>query len=70
MADRFTPPFTIRANESACWLEDAAGVCFAYTYFDREIVGTGVARPTRKAALRITRVFAQAPEWVKRPPQP
>jgi hypothetical protein len=51
----FRRPWTVRHNESAFWVEDAKGMCFAFTYFtDTPIAGTGREKPTRDEARRLT----------------
>lgn len=61
---RFPPPWTVRHNDDAYWVEDAAGNRFGFTYFrDRPLVGTNSqAYLSRDEARRIVTNFAKLPE--------
>lgn len=60
--ERAQPPFTVRQSEAAYWVEDANGMAFAYCYFDRQIIGTGPARPSRDLARRLAVWIAKLPD--------
>jgi hypothetical protein len=39
--DRLRPPFSVRGNEDAFWVEDVAGARFGFTYYrDKPLIGT------------------------------
>jgi hypothetical protein len=65
---RFPEPWVVQGNDSAFWIEDAAGNKFGYTYFREGNVpiGTGSNYLTRDEARRIVRNIAKLPELLKR----
>ena len=65
--DRFPPPWTVRHNEDAYWVEDGNGRRFGFCYFrDRAIIGTGgEAFLEREAARRIAANIAKLPDLLR-----
>lgn len=60
---RATPPFRVRGSAEAYWVEDAHGLRFGYCYFeDRQVIGTGVERPSRDLARRLATWIARLPD--------
>ena len=59
----FPPPWTVRHNDDAYWVEDANGRRFGFVYFrDRAVIGTGgEAFQTRDEARRLVSNFAKLP---------
>jgi hypothetical protein len=66
---RFPLPWTVKCSEAACWVEDAEGKRFGYTYFadGQGPIGAGYANVlTRREALMIARNLAKLPELLRR----
>lgn len=63
---RFPPPWVVKDNGSAFYIEDAAGNTFAFSYYrDHAVVGTGPWHLTPNEALRITANVAKLPALLK-----
>ena len=60
----FPPPWSVRHNDDAYWVEDANGRRFGFVYFrDRAVIGTGgEAFQTRDEARRLVSNFAKLPQ--------
>lgn len=66
-ANRFPPPWTVKDNGSAFYVEDAAGHMFGFCYYrEHGVVGTGTWHLTRDEARRLASNIAKIPELVKR----
>jgi hypothetical protein len=66
---RFPLPWTVKASDSAYWIEDAEGKRFGFTYFRESQVpiGPGYANVlTRREALMIARNLAKLPDLLRR----
>ena len=64
MPRRFPPPWTVKNNDDAYWLEDAEGHEFGYCYF-REDRPANSDPLTRDEARRLVTNFARLPELLR-----
>jgi hypothetical protein len=65
---RFPPPWTVRHNEDAYWVEDANGARFGFCYYrTRAVIGTGQeAWLDEEGARRIAANIARLPAGARR----
>jgi hypothetical protein len=68
MARRFSPPWTVRHNDDAYWVEDVHGNQFGFCYYRDDRAGIiGQAYYSRDEARRLAAGIARLPELLKRP---
>ena len=64
----FPPPWKVKDNGSALYIEDAAGHHFAFCYYkEHEVVGTGPWHMKRDEARRILANVAKLPTLLGKP---